>query len=170
MDDITGFVSRIKFDEEDRLPPAYRDRVRISNENESKGSSFWDKAPEFIPQHKRSLADSFGFINPLTNIPDNVENHPINQIPNNSLNFSYSQTNLNQMPSIYQPPNFQPFMPLMPVDTTSFSGVSYSNVAPYIPKGYSANFTSINRLFSYFRTLNDVYFQPELVHHLLQLF
>uniref|UniRef100_A0AC34Q2B9 Uncharacterized protein n=1 Tax=Panagrolaimus sp. JU765 TaxID=591449 RepID=A0AC34Q2B9_9BILA len=144
MDEVSNFVSRIKFDEEDRLPPAYRDRVRISNENKPKDPLIWAKAPEFIPQHKQSLADSFGFMNPLNNVLDNAENYSNCQYRTNPANFSYSETNSIQMLPPYQSPSFQPFLPPMPVDNTGFNGVSYPNVAPYIPKGYSANFTAIN--------------------------
>jgi hypothetical protein len=92
--DAENVAQRIRFDTEYRLPPEYWNRLRQqpkmedeeqhsatqNSGNKSKVNfkkidpNEWAKAPEFIPRHQQSLATSFGYSNPLSNIPFNNNN------------------------------------------------------------------------------------------------
>jgi hypothetical protein len=189
--DAQNVAQRIRFDAEDRLPPAYWDRLRqqpkMENKKEDDSQSGnnkskikfkkidlneWAKAPEFIPRHQQSLATSFGYSNPLSNIPFN-NNNGINYGSNNSDSFnkklmesSFSSNagrgNLPGASFVPMPPttngipyNLQPIYNQTPPPTSQqqqqyqpFQACvplpTSGRFGDFVPKGYSANIAAIN--------------------------
>lgn len=160
MEDSDNFVSRIKFDAEDRLPPAYWNRLRsasVTDEIREFGQKKtvdpleWAQAPEFIPKHRRSLVDSFGYFNPLSTLPEDLRANDFPYESNNLKNVNiYPYTDPNSISTVpYEiQPSFPQSFPVNPVplSSTNVTCVPFPSASPYdlVPKGYSANFASIN--------------------------
>ncbi|KAE9556521.1 hypothetical protein FO519_000215 [Halicephalobus sp. NKZ332] len=163
MENSEDFVSKIKFDAEDRLPPAYWDRLRSSSVTEDfhdlisrrpLDPAEWVQAPEFIPKHRRSLADSFGYFNPLSNLPEDSGNNDLIYESSNINNVNvYPFADPNSIQSISTAPyelqaSFPQGFPVnhVPLSSPNVRCVPFPSASPYdlVPKGYSANFTAIN--------------------------
>uniref|UniRef100_A0A7E4ZXS6 PHD-type domain-containing protein n=1 Tax=Panagrellus redivivus TaxID=6233 RepID=A0A7E4ZXS6_PANRE len=181
MTEHQNIAQRIRFDAEDRLPPAYWDRLRKLTPSSSSngeiqhapenGSSKrpniddWVNAPEFIPRHKQSLANSFGFLNPMATsqhesgfmFPD-ATNYPYPD-PHTLMETSYDSGVSYSLPpsttpesvtmqsAIAPPFNLQPILnqrPLLPPIGNLNLSMNNDQTFSFVPKGYSANLTAIN--------------------------